>query len=77
MPDFIPLDPDEICRRWHRATVANNLLQWRALSHLLAAEAGMCLPSGKREVGGDMAALSNLAHQHAMDLQPQHEMEPA
>lgn len=77
MPEFTPLDPDELCRRWHRATVANNLLQWRSFSHWLAAEAAMCLDSMRRDLANDMAELSNLAHQHALDLQPQHEMEPA
>lgn len=77
MPAHIPHDHDELCRRWHQATVANSLPQWRSLSHLLAAEAAMCLAAGLRGLGDDMAELSNLARQRALDLQPQHEMEPA
>lgn len=76
MPEFIPIEPDELCRRWHQAIVANDLLQWRALSHLLADEALMCLTDGWREYGDEAAALSDLAHQRALDLQPQQEMEP-
>lgn len=77
MPAHIPLDPDELCRRWHQATVANSLLQWRSLSHWLAFEAAMCLGSGLRWICDDMAELSNLAHRHALDLQPAAELEAA
>lgn len=77
MPEFIPIEPDELCRRWHQATVANSLLQWRALSHLLAAEATMFLTNKQRPLTDDMAALSNLARQRALDLQPKHDREPA
>jgi hypothetical protein len=76
MHTFDPLDPAVICRRWRQAAVANNLLQWRALGHLLAAEASMCLASGMPELGSDMEALSKLAQQHALDLHPAREMEP-
>jgi hypothetical protein len=77
MPEFTPIDPAELCRRWHQATVANDLRQWHSLSHLLAAEAAMCLNNKLRAPADDMAALSNLARQRALDLQPQEEMEPA
>ena len=77
MPSFIPLDPDELCRRWHQATVANDLRQWHSLSHLLAAEASMCLANKQRDMVDGMGTLSNLARQRALDLQPQEEMEPA
>lgn len=70
MPAFIPIDPDEICRRWHQATVANNLLQWRALSHLLAAEAKMCKDAGLHGTGEAMCILSGVARQRSLDLQP-------
>lgn len=77
MAAFAPIELAEICRRWHQATVANNMLQWRSLSHLLAAEASMCLSDGWPGHADEAAALSNLAHQRALDLQPQDEMEPA
>jgi hypothetical protein len=75
MHAFDPLDPAMICRRWRQADVAHNLLQWRSLGHLLAAEASMCTSSGMPELGSDMEALSKLAQQHALDLQPAREME--
>jgi len=77
MPPFFPLDPETLCRRWHQATVANRLLTWRALSHFLAAEAAMCLGAGLRGPADDMAALSNVARQRALDLQPAAELEAA
>lgn len=77
MPEFTPLRPDQLCLRWHQATVANDLRQWRALSQLLAAEAGMHTSAMQRDMADGMATLSNLAHQHALDLQPQEELEPA
>jgi hypothetical protein len=77
MTAFIPLDPATLCRRWHQATVANSLLQWRSLSHLLAAEAAMCLGARLRGPADDMAALSNVARQRSLDLQPAAELEAA
>jgi len=77
MPAHIPMDPDTLCRRWHQATVANSLPQWHSLSHLLAAEASMCLGDGLAATCDDMAALSNVARQRALDLQPVAELEAA
>lgn len=77
MHPYNPLSFDELCIRWHRATVANSLLQWRALSHLLEAEAMMCVANDLTVPGDGLAALSRLAHRHALDLQPQPELEPA
>jgi hypothetical protein len=77
MPAFIPLDPDELHRRWQQATDANDLLQWRALSHLLAAEAKMCKDAGLPGTGDAMVLLSNEARQRSLDLQPAAELEAA
>ena len=77
MPEFEPIDPEEISRRWLQARTACNLLKWHALHHLFAAEMSMCTAAGLPETADDMAALSSVAHQHALDLQPQAELEAA
>lgn len=66
MPNY-----DEICRRWHHATVANHPIQWDAIMHWLAAEAVMAKVDSLPELAESMTVLSNLAHRHAMDLWPQ------
>lgn len=77
MPAFVPIDPAELCRRWQQATDAKNLLQWRSLSHLLAAEAKMCKDAGLPGTGDAMALLSSEAQQRSLDLQPAAELEAA
>lgn len=68
MPDY-----EEICRRWHQATVANHPIKWDAIMRWLAAEAVMAKIDGLPELSESMTVLSNLAHRHAMDLWPQEE----
>lgn len=77
MTEFVPIAPAEITRRWLQARAAANLLKWRALRHLFVAEQAMCAAAGLPHTATDMAALAAVAHQHALDLQPQAELEAA
>lgn len=77
LPEFKPIDHDEIIRRWTQARAANNLLKWNALHHLFDAERRMCHITGLHDTAIDMDTLQRVAHQHALDLQPQAELEAA
>lgn len=77
MISITPPDYNEICQRWHQATVANNYLKWRAISSWLAAVSIMCNVDGMPEAGESVRVASDLAMQHALDIQPAQEMEAA
>lgn len=77
MQTVTPPDYAEITKRWHQATVANNYLVWRSVSSWLAAVSIMCDVDGMPEASASVRAASDLAYQHAMDLQPVDELEAA
>jgi hypothetical protein len=72
MPDY-----PEICLRWHQATVRNSITAWRAIMTWLAAESMFAACENLHETADSMRVLSDLALQHALDLQPQRELEAA
>lgn len=77
MTHVTPPDYAEIIKRWHMATVANSLLKWRAVSSWLAAVSIMCSVDEMPEAAASMRVLSDLAMQHALDLQPMQRLEAA
>lgn len=70
-------DYDEICHRWHQATVRNDLRTWLAIGYWLSAEAAVANADKRLNISDDMATISAVAMQRAKDLQPQREMEAA
>jgi hypothetical protein len=72
MPDY-----PEICLRWNQATVRNSIAAWSAIMTWLAAESMLATCDNLHDTADSMRVLSDLALQHALDLQPQHELEAA
>lgn len=77
MHQFKPVSYEEIFIRWHQAVIANNLMKWHAISCWLKSEALLCKIDHCQEAADSMQTLSDVAHQRALDLQPQHELEAA
>lgn len=77
MNQVTPPDYNEITRRWHSATVANNYLMWQAIAKWLAATSLMCTVDGLPDAAESMRVISDLAMQHASDLVPARELEAA
>jgi hypothetical protein len=57
--------------RWKQAHARENLLAWHALSTWLSAEALMASIDGDMATCADLWTLSDVAHQHKIDLQPE------
>jgi hypothetical protein len=72
---FVPPDYSKIIVRWAQA--ADNLPRWHAIAEWLALESIRCDIAGFPEMAQPMRVLSDLAMQHARDLQPDREIELA
>lgn len=66
----IPLNLDELCLRWHQATVRNCMLTWHALAYWLAAESLNAEIDYQHQAAADASLLSDLAMQRVQDLAP-------
>ena len=62
------INMDELCLRWHQATVRNNLMAWRAMSYWIAAASMTAEVDGKPEEADGLRMLSDLAMQYVADL---------
>lgn len=65
-----PLSYIELCLRWRQASERKSAMAWRAISHWLAAESRIDHADGLHELAESMRVLSDLAHQHYLDLMP-------
>ena len=70
-------DWNQITARWNQAMNSESAMAWRAITHWMAAEALINEVDGMHDIAASMCTLSDLAHQHYVDLMPRREMEEA
>lgn len=62
--------PTGTLERWQMAHKADSLLGWRALSHLMLAEARVRVADNRMDMAADLMTLADVAMRRALDLQP-------
>lgn len=62
--------PENAVPRWQQALRNDRLIEWRALSKWMLAEAHVACSQGKMQLASDLFLLADVAMARALDLQP-------